>query len=143
MPSRRPTLTRDQARRLVGDRGFGRETPSTHRTPRSIGLELEWLAVRLDSPGSPAPFEATCAAVAAVGTLPGMSTCTFEPGGQVELSSPPLPLASAIETTARDAAILGDELARHGVGLLAVGLEPGPRRDRVVHAQSGPGREAV
>jgi glutamate--cysteine ligase len=136
VPSTRPTLTRDDARRLVADRGFGRDddTPAARLRARNVGIELEWLAVRLDAPGAPAPFDVTCAAVAALGTLPGASACTFEPGGQVELSTPPLPLAESIETAARDAAVLGDELARHGVGLVAVGLEPGPRRPRVVRA---------
>lgn len=136
MPSTRPTLTRDEAHRLVAERGFGRDpdAPATRPSSRRIGLELEWITVRLDAPGSPAPFDLTRAAVAGLGPLPGASRCTFEPGGQVELSSPPLPLDHAISTAADDAAILGDELARHGVGLVAIGLEPGPRRDRVVRA---------
>lgn len=133
MPSTRPTLTRGDARRLVAERGFGRSAGSAC-APRRVGIELEWLAVDLGAPASPAPFDVTRAAVAALGTLPGGSLCTFEPGGQVELSSPPLPLAHTIEAAALDTTILGEELARHGVGLVAVGLEPGPQRDRVVHA---------
>src|SRR4029450_9253085 len=58
---------------------------------------------------------------------------TFEPGGQVELSSPPLRgIGPACASIAADAAALTTALADHGVGLIGLGLDPGPARPRCV-----------
>lgn len=131
MPSTTPTLSGDAARAAAAGLGFDRP-PTVDSPRRQVGIELEWLAVHADDPSVPASLEATTAAAAAGPPLPGGSRLTFEPGGQVELSSPPLPLLDACEVTARDAASLGAVLARAGIALVAVGLEPGPRRARAV-----------
>ena len=57
--------------------------------------------------------------------LPGGSTVTVEPGGAVELSSPPLagPVA-AIEAMAADRAVLRSAFARAGLGLVLLGADP-------------------
>jgi glutamate--cysteine ligase len=131
VPTRLPTLTRDEAHRAVAARGFDR--PPTVPVPgRQVGIELEWLAVDARDPSRPASLDTIDAAVSSVGPLPGESLLTFEPGGQVELSSPPLPLARACEVTAGDATVLGEALAASGVALVALGLEPGPRRERAL-----------
>jgi glutamate--cysteine ligase len=96
-----------------------------------MGLELELLSVQLDQPARPAPFPSIERALAEL-TLPFASCVTLEPGGQVELSTRPLAGIDACDALAADASALGAALAREGVGLLAVGLEPGPRRPRVV-----------
>ena len=133
MPTRLPTLTRDEAHRAVAARGFDR--PATAPVPgRQVGIELEWLAVDGADPGRPAPREAVDAAAASLAPLPGGSVVTFEPGGQIELSSPPLSLARACMVAARDAALLGEAFAASGVALVALGLEPGPRRERAVRS---------
>jgi glutamate--cysteine ligase len=133
VPSRVPTLTRDEAHRAVATLGFG-EPSSTRRSPsRRVGIELEWLAVDAADPSRPVPLEVIDAAAAESGPLPGASLLTFEPGGQVELSTPPHPLTNACDTAAEDARLLGEALARSGVALVALGLEPGPRRRRVLH----------
>ncbi|MFO7590250.1 MAG: glutamate-cysteine ligase family protein [Acidimicrobiia bacterium] len=131
MPSTTPTLSGDTARAAAAGLGFDRP-PTVDSPRRQVGIELEWLAVHADDPSVPASLEATTAAAAAGPPLPGGSRLTFEPGGQVELSSPPLPLLAACEVTARDAASLGVVLADAGISLVAVGLEPGPRRARAV-----------
>ncbi len=131
MPTTTPTLSGATARAAVAGLGFDR--PPTVESPRrQVGIELEWLAVHADDPSVPAALEATTAAAAAGGPLPGGSRLTFEPGGQVELSSPPLALRHACEATAGDAACLGSLLADAGIALVALGLEPGPRRERAV-----------
>ena len=133
MPARLPTLTRHDAHRAVAALGFDR--PSTVSLPgRQVGVELEWLAVDARDPARPASLDAIDAVAASVGPLPGGSILTFEPGGQVELSSPPTPLARVCEVTAGDAAVLGDALADAGVALVALGLEPGPRRERALRS---------
>ncbi|MBW3573937.1 MAG: ergothioneine biosynthesis glutamate--cysteine ligase EgtA [Actinobacteria bacterium] len=95
-----------------------------------VGIELEQLAVPVDRRGA-ADHHAVEAATRALGTLPGRSSITFEPGGQVELSSPPRcgPAASCV-VAAADLAAVGAALADVGVDLVAVGLDPrgcGPR----------------
>jgi glutamate--cysteine ligase len=133
VPTRFPTLTRDEAHRAVAARGFDR--PRNAPPPgRHVGIELEWLTVDAEDLGRPAPRDLVESVVTHVGPLPGGSVLTFEPGGQVELSSPPLPLARACDVAALDAEILGEALARAGIALVALGLEPGPRRDRALRS---------
>lgn len=130
MPSTTPTLSGDAARAAAAGLGFDR--PPTVASPgRQVGIELEWLAVHADDPSAPASLDAITAAASRT-PLPAGSRLTFEPGGQVELSSPPLPLLHACDATARDAAALGVALADAGIALVALGLEPGPRRERAV-----------
>ena len=131
MPFTTPTLSGDTARSAAAGLGFDRP-PTVDFPCRQVGIELEWLAVHADDPSVPASLDATTAATTAGAPLPGGSRLTFEPGGQVELSSPPLPLRDACEVTARDAASLGAVLADAGIALVAIGLEPGPRRARAV-----------
>src|SRR5262249_59325114 len=60
---------------------------------------------------------------------------TFEPGGQVELSSPPLRgIGPACASIASDAAALSADLAGRGIGLVGLGLDPGPPRARCIDA---------
>ncbi|MCJ7671301.1 MAG: ergothioneine biosynthesis glutamate--cysteine ligase EgtA [Acidimicrobiia bacterium] len=131
MPTATPNLSRTEARDMIAARGFDR--PPTAPSPgRQVGIELEWLTVDADDPARPAPPDTVHAAATAIGPFPESSRLTFEPGGQVELSSPPLALEVSCEAVARDAAVLGDALAGAGVGLVSLGLEPGPQRDRVL-----------
>ena len=131
MPSSQRVLTETEARRIVGDCGF-RARASAGSTPR-VGVELEWLPVDADDRARPARHESVGEVVAALGPLPGASTITFEPGGQLELSSPPVPGLGACDVLCRDVGVVTDALAAAGVALVAVGLEPGPPRARVVH----------
>lgn len=57
--------------------------------------------------------------------LPGGSVVTVEPGGAVELSSPPVPGAvAAIAAMAADRAVLCASFARAGLGLVTLGADP-------------------
>ncbi len=72
-------------------------------------------------------------AVAALGTLPGGSRVTFEPGGQVEVSSPPRSGAvQACAVTSEDMAVVDPAIRRLGLDLVGIGLDPQARRRRVV-----------
>ena len=133
MPSATPALNRTEARDAIASLGFDR-TSTAPDPGRHVGIELEWLAVDAEDPARPASLDAVRAAATAVGPLPEASRLTFEPGGQVELSSPPLPLHQSCEAAARDAEVLGDALADAGVALVSLGLEPGPQRDRVLRS---------
>ena len=115
-------------------RGASTDPDGTNGADRLVGIELEWLVVDAADPSRPVALDLVEDAARGAGPLPGGSLLTFEPGGQVELSSPPLPLRLACDATDDDARRLGDALAEAGIALVGLGLEPGPRRDRVVHA---------
>jgi len=137
MPSPHRVLPAAEAGRIVAERGFAPSASGdgngTRDATRRVGVELEWCTVDLADPTRPADFDAVCRA-AAMATIPNRSRITFEPGGQVELSSQPLPRLDAITALAADAASLGRALARAGIGMVAIGLEPGPRRERFLHS---------
>ncbi|HSO95993.1 MAG TPA: ergothioneine biosynthesis glutamate--cysteine ligase EgtA [Acidimicrobiia bacterium] len=131
MPSPEPVLTELEAHRAVADAARGPAAPASNGTHR-VGVELEWLAGRLDDPSRPVPFDALQAATASLEPLSGGSRISFEPGGQVELSSPALDGLAACTSIGRDTATLRAALEPAGIGLTAVGLDPSGERDRVV-----------
>lgn len=137
MPSPHPELDADAAADIAADRGFGTpgggaSDPTASATKR-LGIELEWCTVALAEPDRPADFDALQRAAAAT-VLPNGSRVSYEPGGQIELSTPPLPGLDAVAAARDDAAALGRALAAAGVGMLAIGLEPGPRRARALRS---------
>ncbi|MGZ4734814.1 MAG: glutamate-cysteine ligase family protein [Acidimicrobiia bacterium] len=131
MVSPAPVLTVDDARRIVADHGFNPATTAT--SPARLGVEIEWHTVSLDEPDVPAPFDVLKSAASAI-HLPGGSRLTFEPGGQVELSSRPLPGFEAGSAINADARALTEGLHDVGVGLVGLGLLPGATRPRALHS---------
>jgi glutamate--cysteine ligase len=122
VPAARTTLTPDDVHEHVEARCF------SPRPSGRIGVEVEWLAVCGRDPQSPVPVEL---AGAQGDELPAGSRLTFEPGGQIELSAPPLRgIGPACASLASDAALLGERLAEHGVGLVGLGLDPRQGRHR-------------
>lgn len=98
-----------------------------HGPPRLVGVELEWLMHR---PSAPAAAVDPVTLVAALGPhtpaaldpsapaspLPSGSVVTVEPGGQIELASPPLPgLDRLVETVGSDTQALHHLLSREGL----------------------------
>ncbi len=133
MPARTRVLTTDDAHRFVAERGF--DPPADGPAPgQRVGIEVEWLTFCLGDSLRRAPFSAVSEAVAVCGPLPGGSRVTFEPGGQVELSSKPFADLGACGALAADAAVLGETFARAGIGLVGLGLDPGPQRERAVRS---------
>jgi glutamate--cysteine ligase len=131
VPAPQPVLSEPDARRLVVDCGFGPPAAPANGTSR-LGVELEWLAVQAHDTDQPASLEVVQRTVDALEPLPGASAVSYEPGGQLELSSPALPGLEACDTLSRDVGVLEPALADAGVSLVAVGLAPGSARDRVV-----------
>ena len=122
MPSSRRRLDLDGARRHLRDHAF-------ERSAGRVGVELEWLAVPASDPTRACDFRAVLAAADVA--LPNGSRVTFEPGGQPELSSRPFPtVGTTCEAVAADLAALRSALARRGVRLVGMGLDPlrGPQR---------------
>jgi len=128
MPSIAPTLTDDGARRFV-------EANSLIASERRrVGVELEWLTVPNADARTPAPFDVVRSIVAST-PLPGGCVPTFEPGGQLELSSPPFadPIA-ACDALRTDSAACRDALASVGIDLVGMGLDPLRAHRRVIDA---------
>ncbi|MFD0147373.1 MULTISPECIES: ergothioneine biosynthesis glutamate--cysteine ligase EgtA [unclassified Streptomyces] len=93
--------------------------------PRTVGAEVEWLVHELRDPRLPVPPERLAAAVDTVRSLPLASAITFEPGGQLELSSPPAgSLMSCVDTLSADLRAVRDALAPLGLSLNGYGVDP-------------------
>ncbi|RJK97164.1 ergothioneine biosynthesis glutamate--cysteine ligase EgtA [Vallicoccus soli] len=100
-------------------------------TTRRVGLELEQHLVDLAAPARPVAWDRLLAAVAALPPMPGGSAVSLEPGGQVELSTPPYDdVAAAVSALRRDDDALRAGLRGQGLGLASLGADPArpPRR---------------
>jgi glutamate--cysteine ligase len=90
-----------------------------------VGLELEQHLVDLARPGARPSWQEVQALDAALGPLPCGSAVTWEPGGQVELSTTPQPgLVAAVEALRADRAALARTLAAAGYGAAPLGADP-------------------
>ncbi|MEW1689412.1 ergothioneine biosynthesis glutamate--cysteine ligase EgtA [Streptomyces sp. NPDC091265] len=99
--------------------------------PRIVGVELEWLLHDRQQPRSPVPQHRLEAAATAVRALPLNAAITFEPGGQLELSSRPADsLMACINDTAADLVAVRDALGRLDLAPVGLGVDPWhePRR---------------
>ncbi len=125
MPSPHPRLSVRDVRDTLGDRSFSPESPCR------VGVELEWITVaRGDEVARVDPVD-LARAVAAAGPLPGGSTVTFEPGGQLEVSAPPfVGMGDACAVAEADTALARAAASAIGVDLVGLGADPlrPPRR---------------
>jgi glutamate--cysteine ligase len=139
------TLTRAALAADLEAHAFGAPA-SASLTPRRVGAEAEFIPVEtstwrrcpLDGEGPAAllPFvrryggrqgwtETRTPKGTPCFTLPDGGTLTFEPGGQVEYSSPPCRSPSALLATLRSAVLpLRAAAGGEGITLLAVGIDP-------------------
>lgn len=93
--------------------------------PGRVGIEAEWLVTDQQQPHSPVPLPQLHALVEEAGPLPNGSAVTFEPGGQLELSSPPLQgPAATCSALAADLAHIEKQLNEAGLHLEGSGLDP-------------------
>ncbi|HEY8479382.1 MAG TPA: ergothioneine biosynthesis glutamate--cysteine ligase EgtA [Spirillospora sp.] len=93
--------------------------------PGTVGAETEWLVVDAADASAHVPGDRVRALVDAAGPPPGGSSITYEPGGQLELSSPSLPdLGELHALLTRDIAHIGGALARDGLALAGHGIDP-------------------
>lgn len=92
--------------------------------PGTVGVELEQFAVDRADPRSRPPLSRVARATAGL-RLPGGSALSTEPGGQVELSTPPLPGPQcAVDALEADLSVLRTALAGAGVVLRGGGTDP-------------------
>jgi glutamate--cysteine ligase len=113
-----------------------------HGPPRLTGVELEWLVHHTAEPAAPLDLAVLRSALGPHAppslhpsspgrALPARSTVTVEPGGQVELASPPLaPFGALVRTVAADAGYLHRRLEAHGLAVSPLAADPlrPPRR---------------
>jgi glutamate--cysteine ligase len=121
-------------------------SPSRSPNPRAIGLELELIPVHRSTHARALATKgertSTAEVLSQLGQREGWSelsaggdppswklsdgaTISFEPGGQIEISTAPLPTASAvIDSTQSVVAMLRDAMSNAGIELLARGVDP-------------------
>ncbi|MDT3442527.1 MULTISPECIES: ergothioneine biosynthesis glutamate--cysteine ligase EgtA [unclassified Pseudofrankia] len=130
-----PMVTTDGLREVVGSPAdvfdFAERTTLTDAAVGRVGIETEWFVVNPRLPDRPVALERTYAALG--GSDPGLSggsRITFEPGGQLELSGPPLALPEAVGAMSADLAAVRVRLADDGLLLAGLGVDPlrAPRR---------------
>ncbi|MFC8919947.1 ergothioneine biosynthesis glutamate--cysteine ligase EgtA [Streptomyces sp. NPDC057116] len=103
--------------------------------PRTVGVELEWFVHDLHVPHLPVTPDRLRSAFGGLRALPLKSALTFEPGGQLELSSPPAAsLMECVTTVSADLAAVRDALGALGLTLTGSGTDPWyPPRDRLLN----------
>ncbi|MGW2700016.1 ergothioneine biosynthesis glutamate--cysteine ligase EgtA [Streptomyces sp. NPDC001340] len=102
--------------------------------PRTLGVEVEWLVHELRQPQLPVTPERLEAAYATLRTVPLKSPLTIEPGGQLELSSPPATsLMECVDTVSADLDTIRAVLAEDDLGLVGVGHDPWHPPRRFLH----------
>ncbi|WP_380174486.1 glutamate-cysteine ligase family protein [Kineococcus sp. DHX-1] len=89
----------------------------------TVGLELERHVVDVRAPRRRVDWDRLTSLVAGF-VPPAGSRLTLEPGGQVELSTPPGDLVPTVAGLERDAAAVDALLATDGLVALATGLDP-------------------
>jgi glutamate--cysteine ligase len=94
--------------------------------PERVGVELEWLVQDAARPDDPVRTERLTEALAKEFHPPLAGALSTEPGGQLELSSPPAPLADCLAGTAADLDRLRRRVAAAGLTLTGLGLDPRP-----------------
>jgi glutamate--cysteine ligase len=113
--------------------------------PRLVGVELEWILQRASDPHRPLDLPTLRAALGdhAPHTLdpqspelplPHGSAVTVEPGGQVEISTPPHDSLTRLHAAVTaDAAVLTGRLAQHGLSLAPSGIDRYRPPRRLLH----------
>lgn len=93
--------------------------------PGQVGAETEWFVVDRQAPDRNVPIGRLRSLMKAAGPPPAGSRITYEPGGQLELSSlPQRGVEAAHAALAADIAHVGGQLAREGLELAGRGTDP-------------------
>lgn len=93
--------------------------------PGTVGAETEWFVVDTADPAAHVPAGRVRALVSGAGPPAAGSRITYEPGGQLELSSAPFRGLGALHTAlGRDIAHVRDALAPDGLALAGHGVDP-------------------
>ncbi|MER6910285.1 ergothioneine biosynthesis glutamate--cysteine ligase EgtA [Streptomyces sp. NPDC000594] len=121
-------LTEEEAEHLLRCICFKNGPPAT------VGVELEWLIHQRTSPMRQVPADRLVAAHDRVRALALDSALTFEPGGQLELSSrPAASLMACVDSVAADLAAVRTALDADDLVLAGIGIDPWQRPRRMCH----------
>src|SRR4051794_19907999 len=130
-------LGRDTTERLrdcAAVQGFVERVCFKTGPPGLVGTELEWLVAFEDDPTDAVPLPLLRDLLDAAGPPPRGSRITYEPGGQLELSSLPFPGAGACwQALAEDVAHVRRPLESAGIRLLPTALDPHRLPSRQLH----------
>lgn len=99
--------------------------------PTTVGAELEWLLANPANPTAHVPLDHLRTGLQTIGALPGRSTISYEPGGQLELSSRPADgLIDCLTALQADVIQITTALERLGLSPLPTAIDPyrKPRR---------------
>ena len=101
------------------------ETALADTSGRLVGLELEYHLVDLVHPARRPTWDQAQRLAGDVGPLPSQSAVTLEPGGQIELSTPPADgVVAAVAALRADEEVLRARLRESGFGAVALGTDP-------------------
>lgn len=127
-PSRPPTVRHESDVHGFITRTFFKIGP-----PGRVGIESEWFVLDPKFPHQSVPIERLLSLLTAAGPLPAGSRLTFEPGGQVELSTvPAIGSAAAVALLSRDVTAAAALLAESGLAMVATGTDPLRRPLRIL-----------
>lgn len=142
MPAPHRNFGAAEAERLASE--CFEEPDRTDAEGERIGLELEWLTISARRPDDRLDLDDLQAAAAEGGPLPEGGAVSFEPGGQLELDTPPhLGLDTACAKTAADAAEVSRRMEKVGVALVPLGLDAVRTPRRVLESDRYDAMEAA
>jgi len=119
VPSPQPTLSLGDAEDVIRHQAF------TSAGDGLVGVELEWLTVPAGDRARRLPLADIQSVATDAVPLPHRGLVTIEPGGQLELSTQPLPSpAAACEAAADDLYVLDQICQARGIDLVALGIDP-------------------
>jgi glutamate--cysteine ligase len=127
--------TSERLRDCAAVQGFVEKVCFKTGPPGLVGTELEWLVAFRDSPAETVPIPLLRSLLDAAGPPPGGSSLTYEPGGQLELSSLAFRGPTACwQALAQDAAHVRRALGAAGIALLPTAIDPyRPPHRQLVH----------
>jgi glutamate--cysteine ligase len=101
------------------------ERALTPGSSNRVGLELEFHLVDLGRPEQRVSWAELETLRSRLPVMPGGSRVTVEPGGQLELSTPPASdVVSAVAALRRDRKVLAGAARTAGLGLVSIGADP-------------------
>ena len=132
MPHNVAVISQSAAVEHAARRGFAPSRSDADRVER-VGIELEMLPMGVD--GGRAAHDVVATVVDALRPLVSGTTLTFEPGGQLELSTPPeVDVDRACARLDADLALVAGPLADAGIVLVGSGIDPLPGVGRVIRS---------
>ncbi|MCW2848878.1 MAG: hypothetical protein JWR90_2852 [Marmoricola sp.] len=122
------TIARDDLATSADPVGAARQHVAAHALTANdgglVGLELEFHLVDLEQPARRPTWARVSELALGIHGLPSGSLVTLEPGGQIELSTPPAPdVVASVAALRADRAALRSQLLEQGFGAAPLGAD--------------------